>query len=142
MGEPKRIIRDRGQAGSSAASRPCLSGGGRNVCFCQISNVRLSFLPTLIATVEPHSSRKEIVRGALTNGYDWIFLIFYLDENGIGGTYGKSPTIKIQVSGTYPYRVVSPGPDIVAGILAYWVRRTLFFLVCSHGQMLDGTQLC
>ena len=85
----------------------------------------------LIANVEPHLSRKGILRGALTNGHEWIFLIFYLNENGIGGTYAKSPTIKIQVSDTYPYRVISPGPDIVAGILAYWVCGTLFFSVPS-----------
>ena len=30
-------------------------------------------------------SRKWILRGALTNGHEWIFLIFYLNENGIGG---------------------------------------------------------
>jgi len=67
---------------------------------------------------------KGIARGALTNGHEWIFLIFYLNENGIGGTYAESPTIKIQVSDTYPYGVISPGPDIVAGILAYWIGRS------------------
>jgi len=57
-------------------------------------------------------------------GMNGFFLIFYLNENG---TYAKSPTIKIQ--DTYPYGVISPGPDIVAGILAHWVcRRALSFL--------------
>ena len=60
---------------------------------------------------------------------------FYVNENGIGGTYKPSPTIKILVSGTYPYHVLSPGPDILAGILAYWARRTLFSLACPHEPM-------
>ncbi|KAJ2919592.1 hypothetical protein MD484_g805, partial [Candolleomyces efflorescens] len=66
---------------------------------------------------------KRISRGALTNGHEWIFIILYLNEDGvgIGGTYAASPPIKIQVSESYPFRVLSPGPDIVAGILAYWV---------------------
>lgn len=67
---------------------------------------------------------KGIIRGALTNGHDWIFLILYLNKDGDGGTYAESPTIKIQVSDTFPYHVISPGPDIVAGILAYWMEHS------------------
>jgi hypothetical protein len=85
------------------------------------------FLPTLFTNVEPRLTRKGILRGALTNGHEWIFLILYLNEDGNGGTYAESPTIRIQVTDSYPYRVLSPGPDIVAGILAYWVCCTLFF---------------
>ena len=80
---------------------------------------------------EPHSSSKGILRGALTNGHECIFLIFYLDKDGIGGTYAKSPIIKIQVGDSYPYCVLSPVPDIVAGILAYWICVTLSFLSCA-----------
>ena len=74
-------------------------------------------LPMLFINVEPHSTRKGILRGALTNGHEWIFLILYLNEDGNGGTYAESPTIKIQVSDSYSYRVLSPGPDIVPGLL-------------------------
>ena len=69
-----------------------------------------------------------------------MFLIVYLNENGIGGSFAESPIIEMQGSDTYPYRILSPEPDIIAGIIAYWVCRTLFSLVCPHGQMLDGTQ--
>jgi hypothetical protein len=100
------------------------------------------FLPTLFANVESHSTRKGILRDALTNGHEWIFLILYLNEDGVGGTYAESLTIKIQVSDSYPYRVLSPGPDIVAGILAYWICCTLFSSLYPYEQMLDGTQLC
>ena len=54
----------------------------------------------------------------------------------------KVPPIKIQLNDSYPYHVLSPGPDIVGGNLAYWVCHTLFSLLCPHEQMLDGTQLC
>ena len=100
------------------------------------------FLATLLANVESHSTRKGILRGALTNGHEWIFLILYLNEDGDGGMYAESPTIKIQVSDSYPYHVLSPGPDIVAGILAYWVCCTLFSSLCPYERMLVGTQLC
>ena len=92
---------------------------------------------------EPRSSNKGILRGALTNGHEWVFLIFYLDKDGVGGTYAKSPIIKIQVGDNYPHRVLSPGPDIVVGILACWVCVALSSLSCApHEQMSDGTQLC
>jgi len=87
------------------------------------------FLLTLLFTnVEPYSTRKKITRGALTNGHEWIFVILDLGEDGNVGTYVRSPIIKIQVSENYPYRVLSPGPDIVTGILAYWVCCTCFLL--------------
>ena len=79
---------------------------------------------------------KRIARGALTNGHEWIFVILYLNEDGvgIGGTYATSPPIKIQVSESYPFRVLSPGPDIVVGILADWVRRIVFPLVSEPSR--------
>ncbi|KAI9573877.1 hypothetical protein HD554DRAFT_2310459 [Boletus coccyginus] len=85
---------------------------------------------------------KSILRGALTNGHDRIFLILYLNEDGTGRTYTESPVIKMRVSDNYPYSVLSPGPDIIAGILAYWVLFTLFSSVCPYERMLDGTEFC
>ncbi|KAG5640967.1 hypothetical protein DXG03_006479 [Asterophora parasitica] len=78
------------------------------------------------ATYPKYESEKSIIRGALTNGHEWIFSILYLneDDDSQGGTYAESPTIKIQVSDDYPYHVLPPGPDVVAGILAYWMERS------------------
>jgi len=61
-----------------------------------------------------------------------MFLILHLKENGTGGTYTTSPIFKIQVSATYPFHVLSPEPDIIAGIIVYWVCHTLFYLVYPH----------
>jgi len=60
------------------------------------------FLSILVTHVWPHSSRKCILCGALTNGHEWIFLILYLNKDENGGTYTESPTIKIQASENYP----------------------------------------
>jgi hypothetical protein len=87
-------------------------------------------------------SSKKILCGAVTNGHEWKFLIFYLGKDGIGGMYKESPIIKIHVKDDYPYHILPPGPDIVAGIVAYWVCYSLFYFMCPHEQMSDGTQLC
>jgi hypothetical protein len=71
-------------------------------------------------------SSKKILCGAVTNGHEWKFLIFYLGKDGIGGMYKESPIIKIHVKDDYPYHILPPGPDIVAGIVAYWVCYSLF----------------
>lgn len=96
----------------------------------------------MFVTNVPHLSSKQILRGAVTNGYEWVFVIFYLDKDGIGGTYKASPPIRINVGNNYPYHVHSPEPNIVAGIVAYWVCFTHFSFMCSHEKMSDGTQLC
>jgi hypothetical protein len=77
-----------------------------------------------------HLSSKGILRGAVTNGREWVFLIFYLDKDGIGGTFVKSPIIEIRASNSYPYHILPPGPDIVAGIVTYWVCCALFSFMC------------
>ena len=94
-------------------------------------------------TTEPHSFSKRILRDAVTNGHQWEFIILYLNEDRIGGgTYHTSPIIKIDVTRTYPFQVISPGPDIIAGILAYWVSHTHPSFIFCHKQVSDGAQLC
>ncbi|KAF6751296.1 hypothetical protein DFP72DRAFT_968735 [Ephemerocybe angulata] len=67
---------------------------------------------------------KPIARGALTNGHEWIFMTLNINQDGIGGTYTMSPKIKIQASESYPFHVLSPEPDIIAGVLAYWIEHS------------------
>jgi hypothetical protein len=52
------------------------------------------FLLILIAN-KSHSFSKSILCGTVTNGHEWIFLIFYLNKDGIGGTYKKSCIVKM-----------------------------------------------
>ena len=59
--------------------------------------------------------------GALTNGRDWIFLVFHLNENKIGGTHWESSTVAIQLSAGFLFAADSMGPDILTGVRPYWV---------------------
>jgi len=70
-------------------------------------------------------SRKKVIRGALSNGYEWVFLILELDENGKGGNYRTSRPTVIGSGYSYLDRIENPWPDVVAGILAHWVRHRL-----------------
>jgi hypothetical protein len=67
-------------------------------------------------------SRKDILRGALTDGHQWILLILYLNKEG-GATFKQSEPIYIRTVGlTDHVEVQKPGPDVIAGILSHWVN--------------------
>ena len=75
----------------------------------------------------------QIVRGAISNGREWAFILLRLNENGKGGTYEVSPPTAIAFGSDYPNHVTNCGPDIVAGVLAHWVRRHRSLSVgCIH----------
>ena len=67
--------------------------------------------------------RQKILRGALTNGIEWVFIILYLKDDEDGATYRHSRTIRVShhTQTVGPTIVDRPGPDIIAGILSYWV---------------------
>jgi hypothetical protein len=65
--------------------------------------------------------RKRVLRGALTNGRDWIFLLIKLNDDYHGASYQQSSMVQLTTIG----RVVTPEPDLIAGILAYWVSLLL-----------------
>lgn len=65
------------------------------------------------------SLKKKFLRGALTSGHDWIFLIIELNADGDGATYQHS----------YPFEphkreIGEMWPDLVTGILYYWVEHS------------------
>ncbi|THU94927.1 hypothetical protein K435DRAFT_860096 [Dendrothele bispora CBS 962.96] len=70
--------------------------------------------------------QKDILRGALTNGLDWIFLILYLNRDKKGGSFRQSGTLKIcsRRSLTGHATVLEPEPDAIAGILSYWIENS------------------
>jgi len=71
----------------------------------------------------PKPHRQNIFRGALTNGLEWIFIILYLIDDGHGATYKHSTPLKIGFESLPfgPESVEEPAPDVIAGILSYWV---------------------
>lgn len=88
---------------------------------------------------QPPCYRRNVIRGALTAGDAWIFLILVVDPDGNGATYWQSEIICI-LSGM-PLVVTSPRPDAITGLLARWVglspvigfASAMALLTCSHG---------
>ena len=60
--------------------------------------------------------RKNILRGALTDGNAWIFIILVLNSDSNGAKYRSSLPIHLG----HP-QVIKPWPDVVAAILSHWV---------------------
>ncbi|EDR03662.1 uncharacterized protein LACBIDRAFT_331401 [Laccaria bicolor S238N-H82] len=69
---------------------------------------------------------KNIIRGAVTDGHNWIFLVLKMDSNGDidGAIYTQS------LQRTRLMTVVPPGDeeishtmcDVIAGIIGYWIE--------------------
>ncbi|KAJ6586217.1 hypothetical protein B0H10DRAFT_2095408, partial [Mycena sp. CBHHK59/15] len=64
---------------------------------------------------------KDILRGALTNGHQWFFLILHLNQDGEGATYKQTLPFTILPSDN-PAEPV--GPDLIAGILSSWIEHS------------------
>jgi hypothetical protein len=66
--------------------------------------------------------RKDVIRGALTRGDEWMFFVLIINDNGDGAKYWQSEELSFlaRSPGTR-VTIEAPWPDIVAGILAHWV---------------------
>ena len=67
--------------------------------------------------------RKKVLRGALTNGRDWIFLLIKLNDDYDGASYKQSSVIELRTTASLSGQVsiIEPWPDLIAGILLHWV---------------------
>ena len=76
--------------------------------------------------------RKTHIRGALTNGYEWLFLILNINSNGKGGSYRISDRSYSAAPQEAGINMVIPDmpPDMIAGILASWVCHQLLWMCC------------
>ena len=71
--------------------------------------------------------RKGIIRGALTDGAEWIFLVLAINDNGDGAKYWLFRGISVLTK--FPpceVKVMAPWPGVVAGILARLVGTSPF----------------
>ncbi|KAI9509432.1 hypothetical protein F5148DRAFT_1187990 [Russula earlei] len=70
--------------------------------------------------------QKKVLRGALTNGRDWIFLLIKLDDNYDGASYNQSSVVQLSTTRSTDGQpvITKPWPDLIAGILAYWVANS------------------
>jgi hypothetical protein len=75
--------------------------------------------------------RKKILRGALTNGRDWIFLLIKLNDDYDGASYRQSSTIQLTAtaSPSGQLAMTEPWPDLIAAILSHWVSWTLISMI-------------
>jgi len=70
---------------------------------------------------------KQVVRGALTNGHEWIFLLVKFNNDRNGASFMKSCVINLD---TYsdgkdgPQVMARPSPDLIAGILSHWMQNS------------------
>jgi hypothetical protein len=67
--------------------------------------------------------RKRVLRGALTNGRDWIFLLIKLADDYDGASYKQSAVVQLRTTKSFDGQPVipKPWPDLIAAILSYWV---------------------
>ncbi|KAG2066718.1 hypothetical protein BDR04DRAFT_1120995 [Suillus decipiens] len=70
--------------------------------------------------------QKKVLRGVLTNGRDWMFLLVKLDDNYDKAIFKQSfmmeLTFKKSVDGTR--ETTGPWPDLIAGVLSYWIENS------------------
>jgi len=81
-------------------------------------------LPQVIGEMYACAKDLEIdtLRGALTTGNIWIFIIIVLNHDGNGATYRWSSPIKFQCGITS--EIVKPWPDVLTGILLHWIENS------------------
>lgn len=67
--------------------------------------------------------RKNILRGALTNGLDWIFLLIKLNDDYDGASYKQSAVIRLRTAESLSgeLAITEPWPYLIAAILLHWV---------------------
>ncbi|KAL0059682.1 hypothetical protein AAF712_013585 [Marasmius tenuissimus] len=71
------------------------------------------------------SCRRSMLRGALTNGREWVFILLKANPNGDGFGYWLSDLHKVMAAEkSLIAEVSSPRCDIVAGILAHWLAHS------------------
>ena len=75
--------------------------------------------------------RKKILRGALTNGRDWIFLLIKFNDDYDGASYKQSVLIQLESARSLNGQVVisEPWPDLIAAILSHWVSWILISII-------------
>ncbi|EDR09730.1 uncharacterized protein LACBIDRAFT_319156 [Laccaria bicolor S238N-H82] len=97
---------------------PC-TGDLFDVCGCEAYTVgRLEGFKSLLNI----SSRKHVVRGGVTNGHQWIFLILKLYEDGNGGKFFQSHAINLFMDdegGICRLRT-----SLITAIIAHWIQHS------------------
>ncbi|TEB24583.1 hypothetical protein FA13DRAFT_1777814 [Coprinellus micaceus] len=68
---------------------------------------------------------KSTIRGALTNGHDWIFLVVRMDADGKGAAYAESDKVGLMVKARPDREDISfTFTSTIAGIIAHWIEHS------------------
>jgi hypothetical protein len=67
---------------------------------------------------------KTIIRGALTNGVEWVFFLLKLNEDGNGGKYFESQPINLVRLEAAGRKVSRTSCSLIAAIIAYWLQHS------------------
>jgi hypothetical protein len=84
--------------------------------------------------------RCQHLRGGLSNGLEWIFILVSVNQHDDGATYQLTRKLVIDTVRDGIFRKVhGQGPDEISGILAHWVSSQFAYLPTSFRQ--DVAQL-
>ena len=67
--------------------------------------------------------RKAFIRGALTDGKDWIFIIVKMNPDGDGGAYARSKELSL-ITPVFPdgKEISRTMCSVIVGIIAHWAN--------------------
>ncbi|KAG1789301.1 uncharacterized protein HD556DRAFT_1447150 [Suillus plorans] len=82
---------------------------------------------------------RRILRGALTNGFEWIFLIMMFADDYNGASLHRSRRLCRDTLGAHTWH------DLIAAILAYWTDLSpngeeLWFIALQPWEIMIGLQ--
>ncbi|KAF9023498.1 hypothetical protein BDZ89DRAFT_1069869 [Hymenopellis radicata] len=66
---------------------------------------------------------QKFLRGALTNGHDWVFIIVRLNEDAPGGRFKRSGSLTLRLD-KEGRAVTKYSADRIAAILSYWIEHS------------------
>lgn len=70
--------------------------------------------------------QKKVIRSALTNGREWIFIFIKFNDDYNGASYLRSNIVKFDIVSDFDGQLVIPGSwhDIIAAILSQWIQNS------------------
>lgn len=70
--------------------------------------------------------QKKIIRGALTNGREWIFILIKFNDNYDGASHQRSNIVKFDIVSDSDGQLEIPGSwhDTIAAILSQWIQNS------------------
>ncbi|KAI0723064.1 hypothetical protein C8Q76DRAFT_794042 [Earliella scabrosa] len=70
--------------------------------------------------------QKSHIRGALTTGHKWLFIVVDINADGDGASYWISDVLEWRVNskGTFEFSTEEGNPALIAGILGSWIQRS------------------